>query len=187
MEQSELLRYVVEVLEGIGISYFVTGSVATIYYGEPRLTNDIDIVVRMSAEHVAAFCRAFPSPDYYLSVEAIRQAVETHTQFHIIHPASGLQVDVIIADDTPFNRSRFTRASLVQFSPDYEATFASIEDVFIKKMEYYRQGGSEKNLRDIAGVIKVSGDRLDRDHITHWVSQLGLDAIWETVQERAGE
>ncbi len=72
MEQSELLRFVVEALERIGLRYFVTGSMATIFFGEPRFTNDIDIVVDLPADKIAPLCAAFPSPDFYLSEETVR-------------------------------------------------------------------------------------------------------------------
>jgi hypothetical protein len=184
MEQSELLRHVTTTLDRLGCPYLVTGSVATIFYGEPRLTNDIDVVVALPLERVAEFCRAFPSPGYYLAEEDVRSAVTEHGQFNIIHPASGLKVDVLIPADTPFNQSRFARVRRVKPSPDYDASFASAEDVIIKKMEYYREGGSEKHLRDITGVLRISGDNVDRAYIADWARQLGLERIWQAILDR---
>jgi hypothetical protein len=187
MEQSELLRHLVTTLERLGLRYLVTGSTATIFYGEPRLTNDIDVVVALPTERVAEFCRAFPTPEFYLSEDAVRAAVVEHGQFNIIHPTSGLKVDVIIPADTPFNRSRFARATRVEPAAEFHASFASAEDVIIKKMEYYRDGGSEKHLRDITGVLKISGDSLDREYIAHWASELGLVSIWQAILERVSQ
>jgi hypothetical protein len=187
MEQSELLQRVAETLERLGVRYFVTGSVATIYYGEPRMTNDIDIVAAVPAGQVAALCRAFPGPEFYVDEEAARDAVLQGGQFNIIHPSSGLKVDVILPSDSPFDRSRFARARRLRPSVAYEASFASPEDVIIKKMDYYRAGGSEKHLRDIAGVLKISGAQLDRAYIEDWAARLGVDEIWQAVLERARE
>lgn len=187
MEQSELLRHLVATLERLGVPYLVTGSVATIFYGEPRLTNDIDVVVALPPGRIAEFCRAFPPPDYYLSEDDVRVAVAQRGQFNIIHPTSGLKVDVLIPHDSAFDRSRFGRRHRVKPAADYEASFASPEDVIIKKMEYYREGGSDKHLRDIAGVLKVSGDALDRAYIRDWASRLGLDEVWEAVLQRVQE
>ncbi len=184
MEHSELLRYVVAAIERLGLSYMVTGSVATIFFGEPRFTNDIDIVIDLGTEQIAEFCRAFPAPDFYLSEEAVRVAVQQQAQFNIIHPSSGLKIDVIIPQDTPFNRCRFARAERFRPAEDYEASFASAEDVIIKKMEYYREGGSEKHLRDISGVLKISGSKVDRDYITDWAVKLGLESIWKAISDR---
>ena len=185
MGPSELLAFVVRALERLGLRYLVTGSVATIYYGEPRFTNDIDVVVVLPPARVAEFCRAFPAPEFYVDDQGARKAAERGGEFNIIHPASGLQVDVIIAQDTRFDRSRLARAVRVERGAGCEAFFASAEDVVIKKMEYYRAGGSEKHLRDITGVLRVSGDRIDRAYIEDWASRLGLQGIWKAVMERA--
>ncbi|MCP4590620.1 MAG: hypothetical protein GY842_07745 [bacterium] len=187
MEHSELLRYVVATLERLELRYLITGSTATIAFGEPRLTNDIDVVVELPPARVTEFCRAFPGPDFYLSEEAVREAVQQHGQFNIIHPTSGLKVDVIVPEDTPFNRGRLARARRVRPAADYDASFASIEDVIIKKMEYYRDGGSEKHLRDITGVLKISGDQVDHAYIAEWASRMRLEPIWEAVRERMSE
>ena len=185
MEQSELLRYVVGVLERLGLRYLVTGSVVTIFFGEPRVTNDIDIVVDLPQERIKAFRDEFPEDEFYLSESAIRDAVMASGQFNIIHPGSGLKVDVMIPQDTPFNRSRFARSIRVKPDRDFDAAFASIEDVIIKKMESYRQGGSEKHLRDITGVLRISGQSVDREYVRDWAAKLGLLDIWMAVLNRA--
>jgi hypothetical protein len=184
MDQAELLRSVVAVLERLNVPYLVTGSVATIYYGEPRFTNDIDIVVQLPAGRIADFCRSFPPAEFYLDDESARQAVSSHGQFNLIHPASGLKVDFIIPADSPFERSRFGRPVRVRPSAEYEATFAAPEDVIVKKLEYYAAGGSDKHLRDIAGILRIGGERVDRDYVARWAVQLGLTEVWEAVLAR---
>lgn len=184
MEQSELLRRLVTEVERLGLQYLITGSAATILYGEPRLTNDIDIVVVLPASRVAEFCRSFPAPEFYVDEESAMMAVHDHGQFNILHPNSGLKVDVMVPPETPFNRARFARGARVKPAADYEATFASPEDVIIKKMEYFNEGGSEKHLRDIAGVLRITGDRIDLAYITEWALRLGLADVWEAVLRR---
>ena len=187
MEYDDLLRYVVGVLERLSVDYLVTGSTATIYFGEPRFTNDIDIVAALSASQVSEFCSAFPESEYYVSEEAALEAVRSRGQFNIIHPTSGLKVDVIVPADTPFDRSRFKRAVRVKPATDYDASFSSVEDVIIKKLQFYREGGSEKHLRDITGVLRISGDQVDRSYIDHWSAQLRVESIWRAVQRRASD
>ena len=182
MTQDELLRFVVRVLDGLALRYFVTGSVAAIYYGEPRFTNDIDVVVDLPEARIPELCAAFPVEAFYLSEEAVRRAVGGHGTFIVIHPASGLKVDVMIPADTVFNRLRFSRVKNVRPAGDYEAHFASAEDVILKKMEFFREGGSEKHLRDISGILKVSGERLDFDYIEDWAEATGLETIWRTIR-----
>jgi len=184
MGPSELLEHVVSVFERLGIPYLVTGSVAAMAYGEPRLTNDIDIVAGIADEHIPGLSAAFPAAEYYFHAEAVREAIRRPGQFNIIHPASGLKIDVIIRRDTPFDRSRFGRTRRIHPAETFEADFAAPEDVIIKKMEYYREGGSEKHLRDITGILLTSGADVDRVYIAEWARRLGLTEIWEAIEKR---
>jgi hypothetical protein len=184
MEPSELLRFVVSVLERLGIRYFVTGSTVTIFYGEPRFTNDIDIVADLSADQVEEFCGQFPEDDFYVSAAAARDAVHRKSMFNIIHPRSGLKVDVMVPASSDFNRSRFERARRVHVGDDWDASFSSPEDVILKKMEFHRRGGSDKHLRDIASVLRGSRDEIDLAYIERWAGTLGLTEIWRAIVAR---
>lgn len=183
MDLSELLECVGRTFERLSIPYLVTGSVATITYGEPRFTNDIDVVVRLGHGQVEALCSAFPEDEYYVSADAVREAVKRKSQFNILYPRTGLKVDVIVADESDFNVARFSRIRRLETAPKVEISFASPEDVIIKKLHFYREGGSEKRLRDIAGVVKVVGEGLDRPYIEHWVRVMELEEIWAAVLE----
>jgi len=187
MEQSELLRFVVSVLERLALRYFVTGATVTIFYGEPRFTNDIDIVVDLPEGAVPEFCRQFPEDDFYVSQDAASDAVRRHSQFNIIQPGSGLKVDVIVPPPSEFNRARFARARRVQAGEDWSASFSSPEDAILKKMEFFREGGSDKHLRDITGVLKTSGREIDTAYIDGWATTLGLTEIWQAILDRMRE
>ena len=187
MDQDELLRHVVQACEALDLRYFVTGSMATIFYGEPRFTNDLDVVVDLAPAAIPRFLAAFPADDFYLSEESVRHAVSRRSQFNIIHPASGLKVDVMIPAGDAFDRSRFARRRTLHPAPDLEAVFASPEDVIVKKMAFYKEGGSEKHLRDIAGVLELGGGEIDRGYIAEWAERLGLADIWREILERVSE
>ena len=184
MEQSELLRLVAEAFNRTSIPYFVTGSVATVYFGEPRFTNDIDVVAALPISKADALVREFREPEFYVSIEAVRQAIQANSQFNIIHPASGLKVDVIVPASTEFDRSRFARRLKVSHDRGGEIYVSSPEDVIIKKAMFYREGASEKHIRDIAGVFKVSGDRIDRGYIENWAKKLGIGDTWAEIAAR---
>lgn len=186
MEHSELLRKLVGVLEGLGIPYFVTGSVATILYGEPRLTNDIDVVAAISHLHVRRFIDAFEGSAFYVSEDAVRDAISRNSQFNIVQPTAGVKADIMIPNQSAFNECRFDRTRRLHSEPGLEVTFASPEDVIIKKMEYYKEGASEKHLRDIAGVLKFGGSSLDRAYIERWADRLGLRQIWDSILAKSG-
>jgi len=184
MEPFDLLRLLAGTLEQLGIDYLVTGSMATIAYGEPRLTNDLDVVVALPIERVEAFCAAFPEDDFYLSRDAVREAVLHRRQFNIIHFASGLKIDVIVPKADDFEQSRRQRGRSLPVGPDWRARFASPEDVILRKLQYYQSGGSEKHLRDIAGVFKIQGSRLDLGYLAEWAARLGVAETWRELLER---
>jgi len=184
MEPYELLLFVVDCFEKLKIPYLVTGAIASIAYGEPRLTNDIDIVVDMNSTHIEAFKSCFPDNEFYLDVDFIREAIDRRSQFNIIHPESGLKVDAIISKNDDFDRSRFSRIKKLDVSGTRSAHFASPEDVIIKKLEYFKQGRSEKHLRDIASMLKISSDLIDCAYISSWAKKLTVNEIWEDLQKK---
>jgi hypothetical protein len=183
MEPFELLKIVAEVCDRLSIRYVTVGSLATIAYGEPRFTNDIDLVIDLKANQLDEFCDAFPPPAYYLSREAARAAIRDRRQFNIIHIAAGLKADCILPA-TPFDAAQFSRAVRKRVRDDFEALFAAPEDVILKKMEYYLLGGSDKHLRDIAGVLKISAEIVDRSYIATAAERLGLTDIWKAIVSR---
>ena len=185
MELNELLKYLAGVLDDLGLRYFVTGSTATIFYGEPRFTNGIDVVVDLTESQAVEFCRRFPPSDFYVSELAARDAVRRKTQFNVIHPASGLKVDVMVPETSAFNHSRFQRSRRLRPAEDFEACFVSPEDAIIKKLDFYQRGGSDKHLRDIVGILKISRNQLDLGYIADWTRQLGLGDSWAAIQQQS--
>jgi hypothetical protein len=175
MEQHELLLFVVECFENLKIPYLVTGTIASIAYGEPRFTNDIDVVVDMSSAYVDAFKSYFPENEFYLDLDSIKKAINRNHQFNIIHPRSGLKVVVIISKKDDFDQSRFPRIKKLNVSETKSAYFASPEDVIIKKLEYFKHRRSEKHLRDIASMLKISSELIDRAYISSWAKRLCVD------------
>lgn len=185
MTQAELLRYVAGVLENLGITYMIGGSQASVYYGELRFTQDIDLVTDLKPEHVPALVDRFPADEFYVSAEAAREAVETRGQFNIIHPESGLKIDVFVNKDTDYDRLRLDRRQRLPLVPGREAYFARPEDIILYKMLYFREGQSDVHVRDILGILRVSGPEIDTAYVAEWSGRLGLNAIWDAVLKRA--
>jgi hypothetical protein len=185
MTQAELLRDLVDVLEGSGAEYMIGGSHASIYYGEPRLTRDVDVIVALRAEHLPAFVGGFPADEYYVDEDAAREAVRTAGQFHIIHPGSGQKIDVYVNPDTPYDRARLARRQRLPLLPGMSAYFARPEDVILYKLLYHRQVESGMHLRDVLGILRVSGPDLDERYITEWADRLGVRALWEQTRTQA--
>jgi hypothetical protein len=185
----ELMQIVASFFETHQIPYRVVGPMASMAYGEPRFTNDVDIVAELKEEHIEPLCAAFPPPQYYVSANAAREAVARRSQFNIIHPASGLKADVIVPPDTEFSRSAASRVRRLTSEGEYSVWFGSPEDVLLNKLVYYQQSGgtSEKHLRDIAGMIRLMGGKLDRAYISAWASKLGVATEWILIRRRVGE
>lgn len=187
MVPTELLRYVVQVFERLGIDYFITGSVASITYGEVRMTADVDFVARIELQHVKPLCAAFSDDRFYISEEGVREAIINRSQFNIID-ASGFKADIMLPKAGGRDQERFQRAVRMQLPGEAEAYwFASAEDLILSKLLFFQEGQSEKHLRDIAGIMKVMGDELDMRHIIKWVSRLQLDETWHALQQRLAE
>lgn len=184
MNQRELLTYVVSTLDRLAIPYMVVGSFASYAYGEPRFTQDIDIVLDLPAGGVPAFCDSFPAPEFYLSEPAVRDAVRTRFQFNILHPTSGNKIDCIFPSGNEWASSQLSRRRRLKLLEGVEAYVAGPEDVILGKLWYYTDGHSEKHLRDIAGILRISGDKVDRGNVGAWATKLGYSAIWNAILKK---
>jgi hypothetical protein len=184
VEQTDFLRYTIGRLEAFGVPYMVVGSFAGYAYGEPRFTQDIDLVVELTPIDIPDLLDAFPPPDFYVSHDAVRQAVRDRFQFNILHPTSGNKIDVMFPRADEWGRTQLGRRRRIDILPGLAGYVASPEDVIVGKLWYYHDGGSEKHLRDIAGILRVSGDLVDRAAVARWAAELGYTPIWQAVLDR---
>jgi len=184
MDLYDLLKFVADKLDALKIEYFVTGSLASMFYGEPRLTNDIDIVADIEENHIKGIISEFPADKFYISEEAIKEVYRLRRQFNIIHPSSGLKVDIVIQKNDSFDKSRFERIRKDIFIKGRNIKFASPEDVIIMKMKYYHEEKSDKHLRDIAGILKISPQEVNKEYIRNWASKMNLTEIWNQILQK---
>jgi len=145
------------------------------------MTNDLDVVVRLTHDKVGEFRRALPDSDFYCDEAAIHEAINASSHFNVIHPATALKIDVMVPPRNPYNVTRFARAKRVKPIGDWEAVFASPEDVILKKLEFFKEGGSTKHLRDIASILKVGAHPIDHDYIREWSERLGVLEQWRAA------
>lgn len=185
-EDLALLLGVARVLNQHGIRYFVSGSVASMHYGEARMTRDIDIVIHLRMGDISTMVEAFPEPEFYISREGILQALESDGQFNVIQSTTGLKVDFMCAEPSIYNDIRFKRARAVPMDRDVAVVYSAPEDVILMKLKYYKMGGSDKHLRDIASMVKVSGETFDRAYLDRWAQSLGVDEEWAATKLRVG-
>lgn len=179
----DLLEVVGGHLDRLGCARFTTGSIASMLYGEPRFTNDVDMVVRISAQQVCAMADSFSGDDWYFSLDAATDAVRKRSMFNILHVPSGLKADLIVSTDDAFDRARYQRVRSIEMPSGRLEPFASPEDVMLKKLVFFKEGKSEKHLRDIRTMIAVQRpERLDWLYLADWSRELGVVAELELVR-----
>jgi len=179
----EVFRVLQQALDTVGIPYMVTGSFASSAHGEPRASKDIDIVIAPTREQLVELIKQFPPGKYQaLEYEAL-DAFEHRRMFNIIDYATGWRVDLIIKKRRPFSDVEFERREVLEFS-GLRLSFASAEDILISKLEWVKEGESQRQLEDAAGIIRVQADNLDTRYVEYWVRQLGLADQWAAAKAR---
>jgi hypothetical protein len=150
----------------------VSGSLASGLYGEPRATNDLDLVIDPAADALERFLERLPR-QWYVSAEAAREARQLRSMFNIIDTDSGWKADLIIRKDRPYSAEEFARRVPAQIL-DTSVAVVSAEDSILSKLEWSRESESERQYRDALGVAIQHRAKLDRDYLTRWGSVLGV-------------
>ena len=185
MDQADVLRAAIQALAARNISYMIVGSIASMGYGEPRLTLDIDIAVELEESQAVSLCDAFPPDEYYVSRVAARQAAAAAGQFNVVHTPSGIKIDFMVSRQNAWDREGFSRRRFLEVVNGLSAYVASPEDIILGKLWYYHEGGSEKHIRDIAGILRTLGPKIDRGYVSQWANQMGYSEYWQVAQSRA--
>ena len=171
-----------EPLEGLGLPYCVTGSVAASVYGEPRLTADVDIVLLLRVRNIDALRSAFPDADYYVPPDEtlkLELARDTRGMFNLIHHASQFKADIYLAARDPLHAWALAQRRRIELDGG-GAWVAPPEYVILRKLEYLREGAQDKHVRDIRFMLATSV--VDRSFVEFEVARLGLRTQWEAVQ-----
>jgi len=167
-------------LERLGVPYLVCGSFASSIHGEPRSTNDIDIVADVRPGHIRKLVAMLGS-EYYVSAGAIRDAVRDGGAFNVIHVNGGIKIDVFVAGRDPFDLERLRTRELVRTStaPSPTVYVDTSEYSILRKLEWFRRGGgvSERQWRDVLGILRVQGERLDLQRLREWAARLGVSDL----------
>jgi hypothetical protein len=166
-----------EILERLDIRHLVGGSLASSVHGEPRSTNDIDILADFGEEHSGPFVEAV-QPEYYVSATAVRGAVRSALHFNVIHMSAALKVDVFLAGKDPFDQERLRLRERLQVSTDPPAHLwmDTAEHSVLRKLEWYRRGGevSERQWRDVVAILRIQGSGIDGSRLDDWGRRLGV-------------
>jgi hypothetical protein len=180
MPEAELFLLFVRPFNQAGIRYVIGGSVAAIFYGEPRLTNDVDFVAFLNEADIRRLPEIFPPANFYLppaETILIEVAREQRGHFNIIHRHTSFKADVYPTGRDELNAWAFRNKRPVEFQGD-TLMLAPPEYVIVRKLEYYREGGSEKHLRDIRAMLTVSGEQLNKPVLNDLIRQRELETEW---------
>lgn len=188
MPEPDLIELFVQPLTLAGVRYLVSGSVAAMLYGEPRVTLDIDLVVFLRPTEFSRLADLYPTPAFYVpppEVIAVEAARERRGHFNIIHIESGLKADFYTANRDELHVWAFREAKHYTIG-SMMVTLAPPEYVIVRKLEYFREGGSEKHVRDIRGMLAVSGEQVDHAVLSDWIVRRGLEAAWQKARPERG-
>ena len=185
MDQNEFVARLAGNLEAAGIPYMIAGSVGSTFHGEPRTTNDVDVVIDPTPEQLEQLVLALGA-DHYVSPEAAREALSRRSMFNIIDFGSGWKADLILRKDRPFSREEFGRRKAIPVAGG-SVWMASPEDVILSKLEWAKITPSELQLRDALGVALVQWPHLDQDYLRRWARELGVEEPLEQLLREAQE
>jgi len=188
-ELQQALSLLVISLENLEIQYYIGGSVASSIFGLPRSTMDVDIVADIKKSHVKNLTLILQDK-YYIDPEVIIKAIDRKSSFNLIHLDTMMKIDMFILKDRPFDREAFKRKKVDNIGEKPDITsfyFSSEEDIIISKLEWFKLGGevSERQWKDLIGVLKIQGEKLDYGYLKKWAEELGLSTLFDNALKEA--
>ena len=188
-EAVQVLFRIVDVLESESIPYAIGGSMASGLFGESRATHDVDILIRLSAGGIPALVQAL-SPEFFVHPDEVRDAVAAGRAFNAVHKRLHLKVDLFVAGDGFLDREQLEHRIQSQLDPgDPRTVFVtSPEIIVLRKLDWFRMtdGTSDRQWRDVLGVLKTSSASMDLDYLVRAAGRLGLGALLDRAFVEAG-
>jgi hypothetical protein len=178
------LTTIVHALDEAEIPFMLTGSLAAAFYGTPRATQDIDLVIEAQPASLKRLIDNLEGAGLYVDRGAAVEALDTAGQFNAIDPSSGWKADLIIRKPRDFSRTEFHRRRKDELF-GIEVGLTTLEDLIIAKLEWSQMGDSELQRRDIRNLLELAGDSVDETYVIRWIGALGLQEAWDRVKGEA--
>lgn len=183
MSAAEGLRRIVHALRVCGIDYMLAGSHASGLHGIPRATQDFDIVIDPQEEALRRLVANLVADEFYADEAAALDALRRRAMFNVVDEVTGWKTDFVVLPRDAFSRAQWGRRQAASVL-GVEVVAATSEDTVLAKLVWARRGGgSERQLRDVAGVVAVQGAALDRVYIDSWLARLGVADLWRKATE----
>lgn len=173
-------------LDALGVGWCLTGSMASVHYGVPRATMDVDLVAEMRPAHVRPFREALGAA-FYASPEAVGGAVRRRGSFNVIHIDTAMKVDVFVLGDSSYERESFSRRRREVVAPFGPCFVPSPEDVLLSKILWYEKGGrvSDRQWGDVLGILRSRGPGMDGEYLERWAADRGVGDLLEAARKAA--
>ena len=189
LDITSFLKLILEALKVSKVEYLIGGAIAEWAWGEPRATQDLDIVIDLPVKSVGRFSKELEKRDMLVPADIILDAMledRADIPLNAIHMHSGLKADLyLVRDGDELRQSAFQRRLLVDYGPPIGEVYVhSPEDLILYKLMYLGLSGQPKHARDITAILKAKKDQLDYGYIESWVVRLGLISVWQEI--RAG-
>lgn len=184
MQELDAFNIFLKPLNDLGIPYVITGAVAAIIYGEPRMTHDLDLILHLQRKDVDRFIRQFSETEFYVPPEeVVRVEVGRASRGHmnIIHLNSGLRADIYLAGKDNLHHWAIQHRRPVTAAGE-TVWIAPPEYVIVRKLQYYREGGSEKHLQDIRNMLETSREEIDFPFLEEKIKEFKLQDEWQQAQ-----
>jgi len=185
MSVPEVFRRITAALDRSGIGYMLSGSFASAYYGAPRSTQDIDLVVDATPAQLQALVHTLPATEYYVDLDSALEAHRRQSMFNVIDLETGWKIDLIIRKSRAFSQEEFRRRQLVNLQ-DLPLFVASTEDVIVSKLEWAKVAQSHRHIEDVAGILRLRWESLDLSYLGKWIRELALETQWNEARRVAG-
>jgi hypothetical protein len=184
-EPSSFLAVLAQAFDGAGVPFMLAGSFASSMHGAPRATQDIDLVIDPSFESLDRLLGLLSSDRLYVDADVARDEFRRRGQFNVIDLETGWKADLIFRKARRFSRSELERKVTLTVL-GLSVPVASAEDTILAKLEWAKLGQSERQLRDVRGILDVCKGALDRDYIERWLDDLGVRELWQRVEQTDG-
>jgi hypothetical protein len=177
---------VARALDHIQVGYFLGGSMASSFQGQPRLTNDLDFVVLLRVADVARL-KAALGPDFEVDEQALEDAARRKSSWNIFHLPTVTRVDLFVVKDGEYDAEEFLRRRPWEVAPGQRLVLKSPEDSVLRKLLWFREGGesSSQQFRDVVEVLRVQGAALDAAYLRRWARTLGIEALLQRARDAA--